>query len=73
MPMMEWTSNFTKAQFEEIPEDNDPFTETIKSLGKVTTILQDNASTKRLVEFGRPSQGKDTKHVKISYFYITER
>lgn len=43
---MKWTCNFTKAQVEEVPEDNDPVREAIKSLGKVTTVLQDNTCTK---------------------------
>ena len=73
MPMMEWTSNFTKAQVDEIPEKDDEVTQAIKSLGKVTTVLQDNTSTKRLAEFGRRSQGKNTRHVEIRYFYITEK
>lgn len=73
MPMMEWTSNFTKALVKEIPEINDPITQAIKSLGKITTVLQDNTSTKQLVEFGCQSQGKNTRHIEIWYFYITEK
>ena len=73
MPMMEWTSNFTKAQVDGIPEKDDDITQAIKSLGKVTTVLQDNTSTKRLAEFGRQLQGNNNRHVKIQYFYITEK
>ena len=73
MPMMEWTSNFTKVQVDGIPEKDDDITRAIKSLGKVTTVLQDNTSTKGLAEFGCRSQGKNTRQVEIRYFYITEK
>ena len=65
MPMIKWTSNFTKAQVNGIPEKDDNTTQAIKSLDKVTTMLQDKASTKCLTEFGCRWQGKNTRHVEI--------
>jgi hypothetical protein len=40
----------------------------------VTTILnQDNQSTIKLSDNGKASSGKGTRHIKIRYFFITDR
>lgn len=70
--MVKWTSNFTKAQVGGIPKKDNAISQAITLL-EVTTVLQDNTSTKCLAGFGRQSQGKDTRHVGIQYFYITEK
>ena len=37
------------------------------------TLLQDNESTIKLLNNGKRSSGKQTRHINISYFWITDR
>ena len=36
-------------------------------------VLQDNQSTMLLAKNGRASSGKQTRHIKIRYFFIADR
>jgi hypothetical protein len=41
--------------------------------GTTTILNQDNQSTIRLADNGKASSGKETRHINIRYFFITDR
>jgi hypothetical protein len=58
MPMILWTSHFLEAQGYGVHE---------------TILYQDNQSAILLEHNGRKTSGKRTKHLNISYYFITDR
>lgn len=55
-----------------IENDGCPEMKAITMLGKSNKILQDNTSTLQLAKNGKKSCLKQTQHVKIRYFYVSE-
>ena len=72
MPKLKWVSLFFIEQVKVIPDDDTEITQAIKSIGQVSTVLQDNTSTIQFEKNGR-LQGKQTRHVEIKYVYISEQ
>ena len=61
MPKLKWVSLFFIEQVKGIPDDDTEITQAIKSIGQVSTVLQDNTSTIQLEKTVGAHKG--SKHV----------
>ena len=68
MTFVMYMKNFFAAQTKDLPLHS-----ILKPIGKETLIEQDNTSTIQLERNGWRSSSKRTKHINVSYIYITDR
>ena len=68
MTFVMWMKHFFESQVRQINEYSK-----LKRLGSDTVIEQDNTSAIQLEKNGWKSSSKQTKHIDVRYFYVTDR
>jgi hypothetical protein len=68
MNFVEWIQLFVEEQIKSINDDS-----ILKKIGNDIVIEQDNTSTIQLVNNGKQSSTKRTRHINIRYFYVTSK
>jgi hypothetical protein len=68
MNFVEWIQLFVEQQIISINDDS-----VLKKIGCDVIIEQDNTSTIQLVNNGKQSSTKRTRHINIQYFYVTSK
>ena len=69
MDFVMWVKLFIKQQVENLPLDS-----IVKKLGAKPSVLQqDNTSSIQLKVNGKRSSTKQTRHINIRYFYVTDK
>ena len=68
MNFIEWVQLFVEDHIRDITPKSP-----VKLIGNKTTIQQDNTSAIQLRNNGKRSSTKQTRHINICYFYITDK
>jgi hypothetical protein len=68
MNFVEWIQLFVEEQIKSINDDS-----ILRKIGSDVVIEQDNMSTIQLVNNGKQSSTKRTRHINIRYFYVTSK
>jgi hypothetical protein len=68
MNFVEWIQLFVEEQIKSINDDS-----VLRKIGSDVVIEQDNTSTIQLVNNGKQSSTKRTRHINIRYFYVTSK
>jgi hypothetical protein len=68
MNFVEWIQLFVEQQIISVNDDS-----VLKKIGCDVVIEQDNTSTIQLVNNGKQSSTKRTRHINIRYFYVTSK
>ena len=68
MTFIMWAKYFFQDQAKDLPD-----TSKLKDLGNHNVIEQDNTSAMQLEQNGKQSSTRQTRHINIRYFYVTDK